>query len=282
MLSGFTVRQAGKSDYQLLSNAIGVAQYVHRHLDWREALDWLSCQPFLILEKNKEIIALLACPADSTRIAWIRAFVTVTGAVRPLDCWKILFSEALKANEERPPIAYVALGLQEWFDEVALKSSFRVHQRIVILEWNGFLPPRRELPEGCMLRKMEKEDLKVVQFVDGKAFDPIWQNSLDDLELAYSQSPYSTVIEFQQSLVGYQICTSTSFGAHLARLAVVPDFQRHHLGYAMVQDLQAHFKQPGTGMLTVNTQNNNHASLALYRRMGFFLTGESFPVFIYP
>jgi len=58
--------------------------------------------------------------------------------------------------------------------------------------------------------------------------------------------------------------------------------QRKHLGYALVQDLQAHYKRLGTGMLTVNTQNNNHASLALYRKMGFFQTGESFPVFIYP
>jgi len=282
MPTGYTVRQAGKGDYTLISNAIGAGQYVHRHLDWRDTLDWLGCQPFLILERNKEIVALLACPKDSTQIAWIRAFVDVTGEPRPLDCWKILFSEALKLNEENPPIAYVTLGLQEWFNDIVLRSKFHMHQRIVILEWNGFLPPRREIPENCLLRKMNREDLPDVQQVDEKAFDPIWQNTLSDLELAFAQSPYATVIERQQEVIGYQICTSTSFGSHLARLAVNPEIQRHYLGYAMVQDLQAHYKQLGTGMLTVNTQNNNHASLALYRRMGFFLTGESFPVFIYP
>ena len=282
MPAGFTIRQAGKDDYTLLTNAIGVAQYVHRHLDWRDTLDWLGCQPFLILERNIEIVALLACPADSTRIAWIRSFVTVTGVLKPLECWKILFSEALKVNEEKPPIAYVALGLQGWFNEIILRDNFHLHQRIVILEWNGFLPPKRELPLGCLLRKMDKQDLPGVQQVDGKAFDPIWQNSMSDLELAFNQSPYASVIECQQTVIGYQICTSTSFGAHLARLAVIPELQRHHLGYTMVQDLQTNFKQQGKGMLTVNTQNNNHASLALYRRMGFFLTGESFPVFIYP
>ncbi len=282
MPAGLTVRQAGKSDYSLLANAIGVAQYVHRHLDWRDTLDWLGCQPFLILERNQEVVAVLACPADSTRVAWIRSFATVTGQFQPLDCWKILFSEALKMNETNPPIAYVTLGLQDWFDNVVLKSNFHLHQRIVILEWNGFLPPKRELPQDCRLRVMTREDLPGVQQVDEKAFDPIWQNTSSDLDIAYTQSPYAAVIECQQTVIGYQICTSTSFGAHLARLAVLPELQRRHLGYTMVQDLQAHFKATGAGMLTVNTQNNNHASLALYRKMFFFHTGESFPVFIYP
>jgi len=282
MPAGLSVRQAGKSDYSLIANAIGAAQYVHRHLDWRDTLDWLGCQPFLILERNKEVVALLACPADATQVAWIRSFVIVTGLVKPIECWKILFSEVLRMNEARQPIAYVALGLQDWFDDVVLKNNFHLHQRIVILEWNGFLPPKFELPPDCQLRLMAREDLPAVQQVDEKAFVPIWQNTLSDLDLAFTQSPYAAVIECQQSVVGYQICTSTSFGAHLARLAVNPESQRNHLGYAMVRDLLAHFKGTGIGMLTVNTQNNNHASLALYRKMGFFQTGESFPVFIYP
>jgi ribosomal protein S18 acetylase RimI-like enzyme len=282
MLAGFTVRQAEKGDYPLLYNAIGAAQYIHRHLDWRDPLEWLGCQPFLILEKNRQIMALLACPTDSTRIAWIRCFVTVSGVLSPSECWKILFPEALRVNEEELPIAYVALGLQKWFDEVVLKYNFHINQRIVILEWNGFLPAKHDLPDGCLLRMMTRQDLPGVQQVDEKAFNPIWQNSLSDLRLAFDQSPYASVIEWQETVIGYQICTFTSFGAHLARLAVIPDKQRHHIGYTMLRDLQAHFKQLGTAMLTVNTQNNNHASLALYRKMGFFLTGESFPVYIYP
>jgi ribosomal protein S18 acetylase RimI-like enzyme len=282
MLAGFNIRQAEKSDYRLLSTVIGTAQYVHRHLDWGEALDWLGCQPFLILERNEEIVALLACPADSTRVAWIRSFVTVTGMLKPWECWGILFTEALNFNEEKPPFAYAALGLQEWFDDVVLKNNFHLHQHIVILEWNGFLSSKHDLPEGCQLRTMTREDLPGVQKVDEKAFDPIWQNSLSDLRLALDQSPYASVIEWQQTVVGYQICSSTSFGTHLARLAVIPEKQRNHLGYAMVQDLQAHCRQLRTAKVTVNTQDNNYSSLALYQRMGFFLTGETFPVFIYP
>jgi RimJ/RimL family protein N-acetyltransferase len=34
--------------------------------------------------------------------------------------------------------------------------------------------------------------------------------------------------------------------------------------------------------LSVNTQSDNDASLALYQKMGFTRTGESFPVLVYP
>jgi RimJ/RimL family protein N-acetyltransferase len=34
--------------------------------------------------------------------------------------------------------------------------------------------------------------------------------------------------------------------------------------------------------LSVNTQSDNSASLALYKKMGFARTGEYFPVLVYP
>jgi len=38
-------------------------------------------------------------------------------------------------------------------------------------------------------------------------------------------------------------------------------------------------RRRGADLITVNTQNNNHSSLALYQKMGFFRTGEEYPVF---
>ncbi len=36
------------------------------------------------------------------------------------------------------------------------------------------------------------------------------------------------------------------------------------------------------GRLSVNTQEDNSASLSLYRKLGFVRTGEHFPVLVYP
>ncbi|RME89858.1 MAG: GNAT family N-acetyltransferase [Anaerolineae bacterium] len=82
-------------------------------------------------------------------------------------------------------------------------------------------------------------------------------------------------------MVGYQISTQNALGAHLARLAVRPDVQGQGGGTALVSDLISRVLRKRLPRLTVNTQSNNHASLALYRKMGFVPTGERYPVFVY-
>jgi len=128
---------------------------------------------------------------------------------------------------------------------------------------------------------MQAGDLPVVADLDAAAFTPLWQNPLDALERALPQATSATVAEDDRGLVGYQISTANPFGAHLARLAVRPDAQRRGLGSLLVTDLVHRLKNKGVARLTVNTQSDNLASLALYKRMGFVLTGEKFPVYCY-
>jgi ribosomal protein S18 acetylase RimI-like enzyme len=73
--------------------------------------------------------------------------------------------------------------------------------------------------------------------------------------------------------------TANHFSAHLARIAVHPALRHQHIAANMIIDMFRYFKRRGVNNVTVNTQDNNHASLALYQSMGFDLTGESFPVF---
>ena len=55
--------------------------------------------------------------------------------------------------------------------------------------------------------------------------------------------------------------------------------QGRGLGAALVDDLIAHLPARGRPRLTVNTQAKNAASLALYGRLSFHLTGEHYPVY---
>ncbi len=126
---------------------------------------------------------------------------------------------------------------------------------------------------------MTQEDLPIVALVDEAAFDPLWQNSLDSLTLAYQQSSWSTVAETSDGIIGYQISTSIPLTGHLARLAVIPAIQRSHVGYMLVRELLEHFKKSGAWHVTVNTQDDNLASIALYEKIGFRRTGELFPVY---
>ena len=126
---------------------------------------------------------------------------------------------------------------------------------------------------------MTLDDLEAVQDIDQAAFTPVWQNSLSYLEFAFRQAVSATVAESQGRLVGYQISTETPVGGHLSRLAVYPTHHGKGIGYTILLDLLNQFARRGVRAVTVNTQKDNLASLNLYRKAGFRLTGEEYPFY---
>jgi ribosomal protein S18 acetylase RimI-like enzyme len=111
------------------------------------------------------------------------------------------------------------------------------------------------------------------------AFGGVWQNTAACLEIAFLQSAAATIAEQDGEPVGYQISTGSQMGGHLARLAVLPEYHNQGVGYTLVDDLLSLFEKRGAHHVTVNTQHDNLASLALYRKAGFRLTGEEYPVY---
>jgi ribosomal protein S18 acetylase RimI-like enzyme len=123
------------------------------------------------------------------------------------------------------------------------------------------------------------EDLKIIEKIDHESFGPVWKNSLESLELAFQQSILASVAELGNEIVGYQYSTSSAMGVHLARLAVKTSVQGKGIGYLLVHQLLHQFRKQGVRHVTVNTQQNNVASLALYSKAGFTITGESYRVY---
>jgi ribosomal protein S18 acetylase RimI-like enzyme len=65
-------------------------------------------------------------------------------------------------------------------------------------------------------------------------------------------------------------------------LAVLPEVQGQGIGYSLVRFLLVDgFSGEEPRRVTVNTQNNNHASIAVYKKAGFTFTGEEYPVLCY-
>jgi ribosomal protein S18 acetylase RimI-like enzyme len=132
-----------------------------------------------------------------------------------------------------------------------------------------------------MIRAMSIADLIGVEKVDLESFDPIWQNSRENLEIAFRQAAVASVVEEAGEIIGYQISTATPMGGHLARLAVTPMSQGKGVGYALLLDTLEQFEQRGAQSVTVNTQQDNLISLSLYKKAGFERTGEEYPVYQY-
>lgn len=277
-----TARNATPADYARLLSFMNGQNYLHRHLDWRDTLDWIGAEPFLIAEENHKIQSVLACPPDPADVAWVRLF-GVSQHNSPDRAWRALFYQALDTLTcLTPRPAVVSLSLRDWFTGLLQRNGFAFHQDIVVFLYDQAPPPAVPVADGLVLRELRTGDLPAVLQLDHLAFEPIWRLSETDMQYAYRKSAYCTVMELDGEIVGYQMSSSTGFYAHLARLAVHPRLQRRRIGFSMVQDLLEYFLVKRTCWgVTLNTQHDNASSLALYQKIGFRETGERFPVYIY-
>jgi ribosomal-protein-alanine N-acetyltransferase len=275
-----TVRHALISDRNSLANIFHFEPFVHRHLDWRPPLDWLGYEPYLILEKQERPVAALACPPDPPGIAWIRVFSCQSRF--PADtAWKLLWESAKENLKQMEVDSAAAIPLKDWFLNTIIKHGFKLQHHVVVLAWEKDNLDVLPTPSPVKIRRMRQEDLEKVHQIDQEAFGLIWRNSYESLQLAFNQAAYATVAENEDGITGYQISTPSPLGAHLARLAVTPRIQNQGIGYSLVYDLQQQFTNMRLSRLTVNTQDINQSSLALYDKAGFVRTGESYPVYLY-
>lgn len=274
------VRPAGLQDHQAISSLIFFQNHAHRHLDWRPPLDWLGSPYFWMIEEDGRALAALACPPDPPGMAWVRLFA-YGGTVSATEAWSALWELACAEIQRHGGARVGVIAMHGWMRDLMRHTDFDWFQNVVMLEWRGrpALPPK--LPDGLRLRAMTESDLFAAEQIDADAFDPLWHISLDNLRRAFTQSISAAVIESAGRLLGYQLSTGKTDGAHLARLAVRKEAQGFGLGTALVADLVGQMRRRGAGLITVNTQNDNLSSLALYRKMGFVCTGEEYPVFRY-
>lgn len=275
------LRPATPDDQNGLNWLLDFEYYVHRHLDWRSPLEWLGSQPFWLMEREQRILAALACLADPPEAAWVRLFAA-SASFSPAEPWQALFEKVRQCLRPEPMPLVAALALHEWFACLLQESGFNHQQDIVVLVWQptGRLP--KPVRANLKIRSMQPKDLSPAHQVDCAAFNPLWRVSLNTLTHSYRQSAIAAVAELEGEIVGYQISTLTSSSAHLARLAVHPSVHKQGVGSALMLDLLRQVDQRKPNKLTVNTQSDNLASIALYQKVGFSLTGDSFPVFVYP
>lgn len=272
-----SVKQARKEDISSIASFLEHAALIHRHLDWRSTLDWLGSQPFLLWQEQGEIQGILVAVPDTPRIAWLHCFAVKSSSLVD-EGWQKLYHEA-SAILKPSDISMYSIGLEDWFHSLLVRQGFNSSQDIVVLDWNHHISPYIEPAPGVTIRPMIASDLDEVAIVDEKSFEEQWGNNRETIELSYEQSQHSTVAEINDRIVGYELTTGTQYSAHLARLAVHPEFRQMGIARSLVTNMLRYFANMGVLQITVNTQSDNEASLHLYNRLGFSFSGESYPVF---
>jgi hypothetical protein len=129
---GFTIRQADWQDAISIQRLINANSLVHRYLDWRDPLQWLGPQPYLLLEKKRTLQAVLACPADPANIAWVRLFAC-SWEISLEHAWDLLATAAIQQllSSESNPRCFI-LALEDWIDlllrqKIAYSGYHRCH-----------------------------------------------------------------------------------------------------------------------------------------------------------
>lgn len=271
-------RRAVARDQRQISSLLLQESNTHRHLDWRNALEWLGVRNYWALEDQGLIVSALACPEDPHDVAWIRIFTHHTHLTGP-EAWSALWSIAqAEIFHSNPRARVAAIVMKQWFQSLLLGSGFEPLVEIVLLELKSenYVAPR--LNTDVRIRPMQPSDMPEVEGLDRAAFGAFWHNTQDSLFRAYEQSYCATVAEDQDGLAGYQLSTGNPFGVHLARLGVKPDAQGRGVGSSLTHDLIQRTGVFRSGRLSVNTQADNLASLHMYKKLGFAPTGVRYPV----
>lgn len=278
----FSIRKSMPDDREDMLAFFNIPVHVHQHLDWQTISDRINGQAFLLAEKNKKMIAMLSIPVHNPEVAWVELF-SAQKMVSLARIWEELFEGFIQLNRTKSSVLKIfSLTYYPWYQKLLEDSGFYPAYSIVTLETDGvYLPSIHPLPTNLSMKFMSITNFDLVHDLDTLAFDLPWQMSKIALKKAFRTSIYATVVMDEGKAVGYQIATEGESNLHLARIAVHPKYQNLGIGGFLIHDLLSYMKRFHFRSLSVNTQSNNEASLALYRKMGFYKTGNDIPIMVY-
>jgi len=130
------------------------------------------------------------------------------------------------------------------------------------------------------LRSARPEDMPALAEMDARAFDPIWHYPANDLMELMVRGRVQ-IADDDGTIAGYTgLLLNNNGEAHLARLAVNPDYQGHGIGRKLLADAIEAARSEGLRDFALNTQISNQRSQSLYRSVGMTETGVRLPVYV--
>jgi ribosomal-protein-alanine N-acetyltransferase len=251
---------------------------LHIHLDWNTVDEWIG-EPDVLLYmawQDRHLLGAIAVSPPLDGCSWVRLFAlsdTADGESVMQALWEP-FKEYIAS---KGVLEVAVLILRPWVTSYIQQLGFRRHDSIITLRREGTKIPK-PLRTDVKVRGADMRELPRVVEVDHGAFRPIWQLSAVSLRQAVRMAASFRVAELDHKVVAYQLSTMYRDGAHLARLATLPELQGTGIGGLLVGDLVDQLCKRNVDSLTVNTNETNMQSLNLYRRYGFALTGMNMDV----
>ena len=263
----------------------GARQY-HLHLDWRTLDQWLYDPAFVCVlqERNAGLGGAMGaslCDSpylDQPPAAWLRFFAADHRAGR--EMLRLLWDELHAGLVARGVGRAACAVVDDWVVPHLREWGFAPFNAVINMQRNEGIIPAPPAPP-LKIVEVTPAMLEEVVRVDALAFqDQLWAYSRETLEVAWKQAGTFTALWLDDQIVGYQLSTAHFGNAHLARLAVLPEYQGRGYGGLLIGEMLRWFERRKVRQITVNTQGDNYSSQRLYARLGFVPLGEDVPIWV--
>lgn len=287
------IRLATSKDKSDIVQLLRTANYAHIHLDWRPPIDWLERDSFVILPQpsadntltakrfgvQMELQACLAIGADPPPAAWVRVAAMQQGKnADGILAAMLIHGESLLRETAVTHIGWLAT--ESWPNHWLPQIGFTRAHEIETYYKEDLQIPHHQTPTDLSIRPAQVADMPQLAEIEKAAFAPLWRHSHEGLKLAHQQVFSFDVAERNGRLVGFQLSSKSGENAHLARMTVLPEMQGQGVGSALLAYAIRNYQQHGIRYISLNTQTDNYPSQALYRKFGFYATGQRLPIWV--
>ncbi|MFC1959942.1 GNAT family N-acetyltransferase [Chloroflexota bacterium] len=269
------------ADQPAVLSLLAHTHFLHRHLDWQDQETLLASNDLIagVGIDNAAIAAFLALSMPVGGISWLRLAALDQGvsrgpALRRL--WQGLQPAVVQHNVQR----VYALPANEQYQPALSSLGFKPVAQIVLMRLMPAQTPRPDTPpHPYVIRSAEPDDLECILALDHAAFEPLWWFSPQELRAALHMATAFKLAFASDKLIGYAIAHTRGEQGHISRLATHPAQQGMGIGSILLHDVLTGLLSQNMPTITVNTQARNTGSQRLYRRFGFTLTGEQWPIY---
>jgi [ribosomal protein S18]-alanine N-acetyltransferase len=260
--------------YRLTENS----HRVYFNLDWWTFDNWLyeerpSDAIWLAYFQN-EFVGVLVASFDESPVVWLRSIAIANGySADPI--FMALLKHARSAWLAQRVERVAVLAHPEWVSDLTQRLNFERYNEIVTLrKGDRALPQLNHAPEAS-IRPAVVADVPAIADNDRAAFDTVWWHSETSLLHILKTVSHFVVAAIDNQVVGHAFSDLYGGPGHLIRLVVHPAYQRLGIGEQLLVESLRYQIELGAYPLTLNTQVDNAAAQALYRRYGFQSAGRS-------
>jgi [ribosomal protein S18]-alanine N-acetyltransferase len=250
---------------------------VHFNLDWWTFDNWLyekrPSGAIWLAHFQNELVGVLVAPFDESPVIWLRSIAIANGySADPifLALLKHARSAWLALGVERA----VVLAHPEWVSDLTRRLNFDCYNEIVTLRKSDREVPKPSRAPQAIIRPAVFADVPAIVLNDQAAFDTVWWHSETSMLHVLKTVSHFIVAAIGDRVVGHAFSDLYGGQGHLIRLVVHPVYQRLGIGEQLLAEALRYQIEQSAYPLTLNTQVDNGASQALYRRYGFQATGR--------